>query len=191
MSPGCRPALAAGEPATTGRLRSSLPSRSRSQRRRLVGVLRQTPTYGCSTFLPAMIVFATCDVRVAGGREADAGAVAGARLNLVVEAEHLAAGVEQRAAGVAGVDRRVGLDRARDRVVVRRGDAAADGTDDARRWSSRAGRTGCRSRRPDRRPEPRSSSRTRSDAARRRCTLTLITADVGRRVGAEHLGRGA
>ena len=52
------------------------------------------------------------------------------RLDLVVQAEHVSVGVEQRAAGVAGVDRRVRLDRVGDRVVVRRRDAAPDLADD-------------------------------------------------------------
>src|SRR6202034_3432110 len=77
------------------------------------------------------------DVLVAGGREADARARTLAadgrvvRLDLIIEAEDLALRVEQRPAGVARVDRGVGLDRAGDRVLVRGLDAAADGADDA------------------------------------------------------------
>src|SRR4051812_31907041 len=46
-------------------------------------------------------------------READAVVAAGVALDLRIDADHVAAGVEQRAARVAVVDRGVGLDRAR------------------------------------------------------------------------------
>src|SRR5205085_6609914 len=49
---------------------------------------------------------------VDGDREADAAALAARRLDLRVDAEDATAGVEQRAARVAVVDRGVGLDRA-------------------------------------------------------------------------------
>ena len=51
--------------------------------------------------------------------------------DLRVDADHVAAGVEQRAAGVAGVDRRVGLDHLVDREAVGRLDRAAEAGDDA------------------------------------------------------------
>ena len=56
-----------------------------------------------------------------------------AGLDLRVDADHRAARVEQRAAGVAVVDRGVGLDHVVDRVAVRRLDCALEGADDARR----------------------------------------------------------
>src|SRR5436190_8106396 len=68
---------------------------------------------------------------VDGDREPDAVVAARVALDLGVDADHVAARVEQRAAGVAVVDRRIGLDRAGDRVVVRRLDGAVDGADDA------------------------------------------------------------
>ena len=46
------------------------------------------------------------------------------------EADHLAGRVQQRPARVARVDRSVGLDRVRDRELVRRVDRAADRADD-------------------------------------------------------------
>ena len=74
-------------------------------------------------------------------READAGVaglpggLAGAALvvgvDLGVDADDGPVGVEQRAARVARVQRRVGLDRVRDREPVRRLDGAVDGRDDA------------------------------------------------------------
>ena len=66
-------------------------------------------------------------------READAVVAAGVALDLRVDADHLALEVEQRAAGVAVVDRRVGLDRVVDREVVRRGHLAVERADDAAR----------------------------------------------------------
>ena len=67
-------------------------------------------------------------------RDREADAAVGARLarDLGVDPDHLAGGVEQRAARVAGVDRRVGLDDAGDRVAVGRLDVAVEGGDDAR-----------------------------------------------------------
>ena len=51
-------------------------------------------------------------------------------VDLLVDADHLAVGVEQRAAGVAGVDRRVGLDRAVDLELGQRLDRAVGRRDD-------------------------------------------------------------
>ena len=56
---------------------------------------------------------------------------AAAGRDLRVDADHAAGRVDQRAAGVAGVDRRVGLDDVLDREAVGRGDAALQGGDDA------------------------------------------------------------
>src|SRR5205085_2781474 len=74
--------------------------------------------------------------RVGRDREADAD-VAGLATggvgagDLRVDAEHMTAAVEERAAGVAGVDRRVGLDHIVDRRAIRRLGLAAGGRDDA------------------------------------------------------------
>src|SRR3954467_9564754 len=62
--------------------------------------------------------------RLTGGRGAGA-------LDLRVDADDLAGAVEQRAAGVAGVDGRVGLDDVVDRVAVGRADLALQGGHDA------------------------------------------------------------
>src|SRR3954453_21520748 len=69
-------------------------------------------------------------------READAVVAAGVALDLRVDADDVAGRVEQRATRVAVVDRGVGLDRARDREVVRRVDRPVEGTDDAGRHGS-------------------------------------------------------
>ena len=53
-------------------------------------------------------------------READALVRAGRALDLRVDADHASAGVEERAAGVAAIDLRVGLDRVRDGEPARR-----------------------------------------------------------------------
>src|SRR3954447_5129168 len=74
--------------------------------------------------------------RVRRDREADPDvAVAGlpGRLDLRVDADHARLDVEQRAAGVARVDRRVGLDDLVDRPAVGGADVAAEAGDDAGR----------------------------------------------------------
>ena len=71
---------------------------------------------------------------VRGDRKADADVAARRRvvagLDLRVDADHVAAPVQQRPARVAVVDRRVGLDDVVDRVAVRCGDRALDRADD-------------------------------------------------------------
>ena len=63
-------------------------------------------------------------------READPVVGAGFGLDLLVDADHLGLGVEQRAARVAGVDRGVGLDRALDLEFGQRVDRAVGRRDD-------------------------------------------------------------
>ena len=76
-----------------------------------------------------MISFARAD----RDREADPdGAARAAGRDLRVDADHLAARVDQRAAGVAGVDRRVGLDDVVDLEVVGCADLTLQRGDDAR-----------------------------------------------------------
>src|SRR4051794_38525452 len=65
--------------------------------------------------------------------EADARVGIAARLDLGVHADDAAVAVEQRAAGVAGVDRRVGLHGVGDREAVRGVDRAPERGDDAGR----------------------------------------------------------
>ena len=62
--------------------------------------------------------------------EADAVVGAGVGLDLLVDPEHPGAAVEQRAAGVAGVDRGVGLDRPLDLELGQRFHRAVGGRDD-------------------------------------------------------------
>ena len=98
-------------------------------------------------------------------------------------------GVDQRAAGVAGVDRGVGLDRVGDREPVRGADLRAGPRRRSRRSPCGRARTGCRSRPPGRRPRPRPRSRrARAAASASAPGVDLEHGDVGRRVGAEHLG---
>src|SRR3954454_14431422 len=68
--------------------------------------------------------------------EADAGVGVAAALDLRVDADHAAVAVQQRAAGVAGVDRRVGLDGVGDRKAVGGVDRAPEAGDDAGRDGS-------------------------------------------------------
>mmetsp|Transcript_10703 Transcript_10703/g.43300 ORF Transcript_10703/g.43300 Transcript_10703/m.43300 type:complete len:494 (+) Transcript_10703:435-1916(+) len=70
--------------------------------------------------------------RVDGDREADAGRGARGREDGRVDADEAAVAVEQRAARVARVDRRVGLHAALDGSPTDALDLAADGRDDAR-----------------------------------------------------------
>ena len=64
--------------------------------------------------------------------EADALVAAGIAADLRVDADHAAVHVEQRPAGVAVIDRGIGLDRVVDREVVRRRDLAVERADDPR-----------------------------------------------------------
>src|SRR6185436_7757146 len=68
-----------------------------------------------------------------GEADADVPAAGAARLDLRVDPDHAAGRVEERTAGVARVDRRVGLDDAVDLEAVRRLDRAAGRRNDARR----------------------------------------------------------
>ena len=66
-----------------------------------------------------------------GEADADVAGRALRRCDLRVDADHLGAVVQQRAARVAAVDRRVGLDHVIDGIAVRRGDRALlDSADD-------------------------------------------------------------
>src|SRR5262252_7052452 len=70
--------------------------------------------------------------RVDGERESDAFRTARAGRDHCVDANHFATDVEERAAAIAGVDRRIGLDEALEGIV----DAiAALGADDARGYA--------------------------------------------------------
>ena len=76
---------------------------------------------------------------VGGDREADADRAAAAAVDRAVDADQLAAHVDQRAAGIAGIDRRVGLDEEAEvgnafiRARQRRDDAAGRRLPDAER----------------------------------------------------------
>ena len=80
------------------------------------------PIAACST-LPVLISWATTVLTVLDGIENPTPTLPLSRptgLDLCVHPDHLAACVDQRAAGVAVVDRRVRLDHVVDLVVVRR-----------------------------------------------------------------------
>ena len=91
--------------------------------------------------------------QVAGQGEADSAVGAGGRGDLHVDADELAMDVDERAAGVAGIDGRVGL-----QVILEAGaglgNVAAGGADDAAAGRFARGRTDCRWRRPVRRRAP-------------------------------------
>ncbi len=72
---------------------------------------------------------------VDGNGEADTGALADLRGDHGIDADHLPPGIQQRSAGVAGVDGGVGLDRLVDEGAVRRLHRA-DGADNAARHRS-------------------------------------------------------
>ena len=98
------------------------------------GAAGHTPRYGRSIVWPCLRRGTTCADGVGRDREADADvAVAGLPAVAICELTPItrAAGVEQRAAGVAGVDRRVGLDDLVDLEAVGRADVAAEAGDDA------------------------------------------------------------
>ena len=129
-SPACRPAFAAGPPLVSC---GDLGAGAR-------GVLGLDAEVGVADLAGRAQLGDDALDRVGRDREADAdvaGLAAGAAraggLDLRVDADHLAGGVEQRAAGVAGVDRGVGLDDVVDREAVGRGDLALQRADDADR----------------------------------------------------------
>src|SRR4051794_38269845 len=127
--------------------------------------------------------------RVDRDREADAdvAAAAAARLDLRVDADHAPGGVEQRAAGVAGVDRRVGLDDAVDLEAVRRLDRALGGRHDARRERPlEAERVADRDRRVADLHAQRRAERQRVELAR--LGVDLEDREVGRLVAAQDRG---
>src|SRR3954462_3092197 len=132
-SPARRPARAAGPPGTTELTRAPVPRE---------GALVATPRYARRTRPSrpsAALPHRAPDRRrhrphaVRRHREADADVPAPrpAGLDLRVDADHARVAVEQRAARVAGVDRGIGLDGARDGEPVRRVDLAPEGGDDA------------------------------------------------------------
>ena len=95
----------------------------------------ETPRYACSTLpeLSSWAIDGLDGVRGDGEADPDVAVAGAAGLDLRVDADHLAARVEQRAAAVAVVDRRIGLDHMVDRVAVRRLDRSLKGADDAGR----------------------------------------------------------
>ena len=92
-------------------------------------VVNRMPSHGRASGWPADAWASSGRAMLIGIGEVDALALAGAR---GVDADDLAARVEQRAAAVAGVDRRVGLDEVGEHAALDR-DAPADRRDDAAR----------------------------------------------------------
>ena len=172
-----RPASSAGPPSTTSEIRApvsaSSPSSSASCGQSALG---RDPEVGVvDVAVLAQLVEREAD-RAGRDREADARVGARRRLDLLVDADHLALGVEQRPAGVAGVDRGVGLDRVVDRELGQRLDRAVGRRDDPDRERLLARRTGCRSRPPARRPRTRRGRRARAWSGRGPSGSTLIRA---------------
>jgi hypothetical protein len=125
--------------------------------------------------------------RVDRHREADALAAARGRLDLLIDADDLAVGVDERAAGVAGVDRRVGLDRTRDAEAGQRLDRAIDRRDHADRQ-----RLALAERRSDRRHRLADldvmAVAERQRPEREPLRVDLQQRDVRVRIGADDLG---
>ena len=112
---------------------STPPTRSSSSATEAGIVWTETPRYACST-LPLAISCAAIDLTVFEGIAKPTPSLPPESLrDLGVDADHLAARVEQRAARVAVVDRGVGLDRVVDREAVRRLHLPVQGADDAAR----------------------------------------------------------
>ena len=130
MSPCSKPALAAGPFGTTlatmAPLASLRPSEDGDFRRHALDLDAQPAARDM-----AMRLKLRHHVMDGGGRngEADADAAARGREDHRIHADHLAAQVEGRAAGIAAIDRRVDLDEV---VIIARADVAADRGDDAR-----------------------------------------------------------
>ena len=134
VSPPLMPAFLAGPvdcctstPSSVGRLRLSDidfgDRRRRSRRGR-----RARP---CRLSLSWSAIFLTVLIGTAKPMPTDAAAAAGRDLG--VDPDHAAVAVEQRAARVAGVDRRVGLDHVADREAVGGLELALEGAHDAGR----------------------------------------------------------
>ena len=100
----------------------------------------------------------------------------GLALDLGVDADHLPEPVQERTAGVAVVDRGVGLDRVVDREVVRRRHLPVERADDAARHGSLEPERAADRDAPGRRPRPCSSRRARAGRSSEAGALTLITA---------------
>ena len=148
----------------------------------------RTPRYACRTSPVAM----SCrDDRAHGvrrDREADAVRASRLALDLRVDADDAAAVVEQRAAGVAVVDRGVGLDRVRDREVVRRRHLAMERADDAARDRALEPERASQREHRRRRRRPRSSRRAGAARGAPRDASTRITARSVDAIGADELG---
>ena len=122
--------------------------------------------------------------RVRRDREPDADVGAGVAGDLRVDADHLAGRVEERAAGVAVVDRGVGLDRVVDRELVQRLHLAVECADDAARHGLlEAERAADRNDRITDLHARRVPEADRMEDRRRR--VDLDHGEVGRRVGAD------
>src|SRR3546814_989048 len=96
---------------------------------------------------PAELTQLRCDAgsQLRGDREANADGSAGLREDRRVKADHVAVEIEQRTAGVAAVDRGIGLDEV---VIGTLADIAASCRDDAGRHrpAEKIGRESCRER---------------------------------------------
>ena len=125
---------------------------------------------------------------VARHGEADPLVAAGLAVDRGVDPDQLAARVDQRAAGVAGVDRGVGLDEVLV-VATRPFEAAAGRADDAERDRLVETGTDCRSPAPTRRPCSFDESPQRSVGRLR--GVDLQHREVGRSVDADDLGAAA
>ena len=118
---------------------------------------------------------------VGGDREGDADRAARRREDRGVDADHVAVGVEGRAAGIALVDRRIDLDEVvigagADVAAARRDDAGRHGAAEAERIADRE--------------HPVADARGLSDELHigERAALDLDQREIGARIGADHLG---
>ena len=128
MSPGCRPGgLGRAARRHVGDLGAA--GRDPAGRRRPPGRQGRRARRSCPARASGRRCAACSTGRRSRCRRCRRGAAAG--LDLRVDADDAAGVVEQRAAGVAGVDRRVGLDRLVDLEAVGRLDAAPEAGDDA------------------------------------------------------------
>ena len=130
-SPPSSPAFSAGPPGTTSASRPPKSVSSPSLRGEL-RVERLAGDADVGVFGAAVVCELGERALDRRDRDGEADPVVGARvgLDLLVDADHAGAGVEQRPAGVAGVDRGVGLDRALDLELGQRFDRAVGGRDD-------------------------------------------------------------
>ena len=111
MSPTLRPACSAGPPlATLADQHAGLEAVDAADGRRQIGLEGDADGAADNLVLGSDEIVVDWNDGIGGHGKADALVAGGLRVDRGVDADDLAIHVDQRAAGVAGIDRRIGLD---------------------------------------------------------------------------------